>query len=41
MELLLPCLPTADDVEAIQPYDGDPELLAKVTAILSMIRGDN
>ena len=30
VELLLPCLPTADDVEAIMHYDGDPELLAKV-----------
>ena len=30
VELLLPCLPTADDIEAIAPYDGDPELLATV-----------
>ena len=30
VELLVPCAPTADDIEAIAPYDGDPALLAQV-----------
>ena len=28
--MLVACAPTADDCEAIEPYDGDPILLAKV-----------